>query len=165
MNFLSLTSLKPAWRTRLPALWALCTLLAAPYANAQPAGEPQMNLRRTELTAGMYRIDTQLAVSPQEREIGLMFRKEMPQHEGMLFVFERPGVQCFWMRNTVLPLTAAFVDDDGTIVNLADMKPMTEDSHCSAKPVRFVLEMNLGWFNKKGIKAGNKLTGSPFKPH
>jgi uncharacterized membrane protein (UPF0127 family) len=90
-----------------------------------------------------------------------MFRKEMPQQEGMLFVFEAPGVQCFWMRNTILPLTAAFVADDGTIVNLADMKPMTEDSHCSAKPVRYVLEMNQGWFAKRGIKAGTKLGGRP----
>ncbi len=164
MTFSLPSSLQPLFSPRLPSLLALCALLATPYASAQPAGEPQMNLRRTELTAGMYRIDTQLAITPEEREIGLMFRKEMPQHEGMLFVFERPGVQCFWMRNTILPLTAAFVDDDGTIVNLADMKPMTEDPHCSAKPVRFVLEMNLGWFNKKGIKAGSKLGGAPFKP-
>lgn len=124
---------------------------------------PQMNLRRIDLTAGMYRIDTQLAQTPQQREIGLMFRKEMPQQEGMLFIFEVPGVQCFWMRNTILPLTAAFVADDGTIVNLADMKPMSEDSHCSAKPVRYVLEMNQGWFDKRGIKAGAKLGGAPFK--
>ena len=123
---------------------------------------PQMNLRRIDLTAGMYRIDTQLAQTPQQREIGLMFRKEMPQQEGMLFIFEVPGVQCFWMRNTILPLTAAFVADDGTIVNLADMKPMSEDSHCSAKPVRYVLEMNQGWFDKRGIKAGAKLGGAPF---
>ena len=123
-----------------------------------------MNLQRVELTAGMHRIDAQVALAPEERQTGLMHRKEMPQHEGMLFVVERPGVQCFWMRNTILPLTAAFVADDGTIVNLADMKPVTEDPHCSAKPVRFVLEMNLGWFNKKGIKAGSKLGGAPFKP-
>ena len=130
-------------------------------AMAQDAA-PQMNLRRIDLTAGMYRIDTQLAQTPQQREIGLMFRKEMPQQEGMLFIFEVPGVQCFWMRNTILPLTAAFVADDGTIVNLADMKPMSEDSHCSAKPVRYVLEMNQGWFDKRGIKAGAKLGGAPF---
>jgi uncharacterized membrane protein (UPF0127 family) len=95
--------------------------------------------------------------------IGLMFRKEMPQHEGMLFVFEQPSVQCFWMKNTLLPLTAAFVADDGTVVNLADMKPQTTDSHCSAKPVRYVLEMNQGWFVKKGIKPGMKLRGEIFK--
>ncbi len=110
----------------------------------------------------MYQIDAQLAVTPGQREIGLMYRPEMPQHEGMLFVFEQPADQCFWMKNTILPLTAAFVADDGTIVNLADMKPQTTDSHCSAKPVRFVLEMNQGWFTKKAIKAGYKLSGKPF---
>ncbi|MEG0938579.1 MAG: DUF192 domain-containing protein [Comamonas sp.] len=131
-------------------------------AMARDEGQPQMNLRRVDLTAGMYRIDTQLAQTPQQREIGLMFRKEMPQQEGMLFIFDVPGVQCFWMRNTLLPLTAAFVADDGTIVNLADMKPMSDDSHCSAKPVRYVLEMNQGWFAKRGIQAGAKLSGAPF---
>jgi uncharacterized membrane protein (UPF0127 family) len=88
----------------------------------------------------------------------------MPSQEGMLFVFSQPGVQCFWMRNTVLPLTAAFVADDGTIVNLEDMKPMTETSHCSARPVRFVLEMNQGWFAQRGIKAGTKILGEAFRP-
>ena len=91
-----------------------------------------------------------------------MWRKEMPQNEGMLFIFEQPAVQCFWMRNTYLPLTAAFVADDGTIVNLADMKPMNDSSHCSNKPVRFVLEMNQGWFAKRNIAAGYKLGGAPF---
>ena len=91
-----------------------------------------------------------------------MYRKEMPQHEGMLFVFEQPAQQCFWMKNTLLPLTAAFVADDGTIVNLADMKPQTPTRTAPSKPVRFVLEMNQGWFAKKGIKPGFKLTGEPF---
>jgi len=125
--------------------------------------EAQTNLPRVKLSAGMHQIDAQVALTPEQREIGLMFRKEMPQHEGMLFVFERPAVQCFWMMNTLLPLTAAFVADDGTIVTLADMKPMTTDSHCSDKPVRYVLEMNQGWFAKKGLKAGYKLAGEPFK--
>ena len=120
-----------------------------------------MNLPRVKLSAGMHQIDAQVAATPEQRSIGLMFRKEMPQHEGMLFIFEQPSVQCFWMKNTLLPLTAAFVADDGTIVNLADMKPQTIDSHCSATPVRYVLEMNQGWFAKKKIQAGFKLGGLP----
>ena len=91
-----------------------------------------------------------------------MYRDEMPMSEGMLFVFEQPTMQCFWMRNTRLPLTAAFVADDGTIVNLENMKPQTTDSHCSTKPVRYVLEMNQGWFAKKGVRPGSKLSGQPF---
>ena len=134
-----------------PSLAALALAAALSAAHAQ---EAQTNLPRVALSAGMHRIDAQLAHTPAQREIGLMFRKEMPQHEGMLFAFEQPSVQCFWMKNTLLPLTAAFVADDGTIVNLADMKPQTLDSHCSDKPVRYVLEMNQGWFAKKGIKPG-----------
>jgi uncharacterized protein len=143
---------------------ALASLVIA--ATALPAAaqdQPQMQLPRVTLSAGMHQIDAQVAQTFDQRMTGLMFRKEMPQHEGMLFVFEEPTVQCFWMRNTFLPLTAAFIADDGTVVNLADMKPLALDSHCSAKPVRFVLEMNQGWFAKKGIKPGMKLSGQPFK--
>ncbi|MGC1174854.1 DUF192 domain-containing protein [Polaromonas sp.] len=135
-------------------------VLIASTALAQNA--PQTSLPRARLSAGMHQIDAQLALTPEQRQIGLMFRQEMPQTEGMLFVFEQPAQQCFWMKNTLLPLTAAFVADDGTVVNLADMKPQTTDSHCSEKPVRYVLEMNAGWFAKKGIKAGSRLSGQPF---
>ena len=121
-----------------------------------------MNLPRVKLSAGMHQIDAQVAMQSEQRQIGLMHRQEMPASEGMLFVFEQAGKQCFWMKNTLIPLTAAFVADDGTIVNLADMKPQVTDSHCSEKPVRYVLEMNAGWFAKKGIKAGNKLKGLPL---
>lgn len=124
---------------------------------------PQLDLPRIKLGVGMYLVDTQVAATPQQRATGLMFRRQMSQLEGMLFVFEQASEQCFWMKNTLLPLTAAFVADDGTIVNLADMAPQTTDAHCSAKPVRFVLEMNQGWFAQKGIKAGFKLSGQPFK--
>lgn len=124
----------------------------------------QTHLPRIKLQAGMYQIDAQVAQTPEQRSTGLMFRSDMPAHEGMLFVFEQPATQCFWMKNTLIPLTAAFVSDNGTIVNLADMKPQTTDSHCSAQPVRFVLEMNQGWFAKRGLKAGSKLSGVAFRP-
>ena len=149
-------------RRTMGAVLSAFVLCCGAAAHAQLSQEPQTQLQRVDITAGMHRIDAQVAVTPEERQIGLMFRKSMPAQEGMLFVFERPATQCFWMKNTLLPLTAAFVADDGTIVNLADMKPQTLDSHCSEKPVRFVLEMNLGWFEKKGIRAGFKLSGTPF---
>ncbi len=145
--------------------WLRCGLLLIAIGMSvlgSSAQQAQMNLPRTKLSAGMHMLDVQLAQTPQERQIGLMFRKDMPQHEGMLFVFEQPATQCFWMRNTLIPLTAAFVADDGTIVNLADMKPLSDESHCSTKPVRFVLEMNQGWFAKRNIQAGYKLGGQPF---
>ena len=139
----------------------VCLLLplAAP-AWSQEA--PQLNLPRITLSAGMHLIHAQVAMDRQQQAVGLMFRKDMPTSEGMLFVFERPSTQCFWMKNTLIPLTAAFVADDGMIVNLADMQPQTTTSHCSARPVRYVLEMNQGWFAKRGIKAGARLGGPPF---
>ena len=144
---------------RLASLFCLLALSAWP---AWSQDKPQTQLPRVALSAGMHLINAQLASTPEQRAIGLMHRREMPTNEGMLFAFEQAGVQCFWMKNTLLPLTAAFVADDGTIVNLADMKPQTLDSHCSAQPVRFVLEMNQGWFAKRGIQAGSKLGGAPF---
>lgn len=144
----------------LPTLASLALAVALVSAHAE---EPQMDLSRVTIGAGMHQIDAQVAATDEQRATGLMFRKQMPQHEGMLFIFERPSQQCFWMKNTLLPLSAAFVDDDGTVVNVEDMKPQTLDSHCSARPVRFVLEMNQGWFAKKGIKPGARLAGAPFR--
>ncbi len=146
---------------RINRLSYLALTLATGLVYAQES--PQTTLQRTVLQAGMHRIDAQVAATPEQRQIGLMWRKDMPAHEGMLFIFEEPSKQCFWMKNTLLPLTAAFVADDGTVVNLQDMKPQTTEPHCSAKPVRYVLEMNKGWFAKKGIKAGDKLVGAGFK--
>lgn len=140
----------------------LLTSLALTATVAMAQESPQTNLQRIPLTAGIYQIDTQLAVTPEQHAIGLMYRKEMDQHEGMLFVFPTPSKQCFWMKNTLIPLTAAFLADDGMILNLEDMKPQSEESHCAIKPVRYVLEMNKGWFAKKGLKPGMKLSGQPF---
>jgi len=135
----------------------LCNLVSAQET-------PQTNLQRIPLTIGIHVIDAQVAITPEQHQVGLMYRTEMPQGEGMLFAFQAPAKQCFWMKNTVLALTAAFIADDGSIVNLEDMKPQTTDSHCSLKPVRYVLEMNQGWFAKKGIKAGSRFSGRPFQP-
>lgn len=130
--------------------------LAACVANAQDA--PQQ-LRSIPLTAGMHVIQAEVAITPEQRAIGLMHRKTMQANSAMLFVFEEAQQQCFWMRNTLLPLSIAFLADDGKVVNIADMKPLDETSHCSAKPVRYALEMNQGWFAKHGIKAGSKVGG------
>lgn len=140
--------------------WLTANAQAAPG----PIGEPQLNLARTVITAGVHRIDAQVAATPEQRQVGLMHRKTMPANEGMLFVFEAAHKQCFWMRNTLLPLTIAFLDDEGRIVNMADMQPLSDQSHCSSEPVRYVLEMNQGWFKKRGLKAGDKLVSQPVKP-
>ena len=145
-----------AWARRIAAAAALCV---AAWASAQ---EIPQRLAQIRLTAGIHLINAELATTPQQREIGLMMRPSMAVNDGMLFVFEEPGQQCFWMKNTLVPLSVAFVADYGRIVNLEDMKPRTLDSHCSDKPVRYVLEMNEGWFRKRGIKPGAKLQGTPF---
>ncbi len=133
---------------------------ALPVAHAQQG--PQTGLPVVELGAGMHLIHAEVARTEEQRAIGLMNRKEMGANAGMLFVFEQPGVQCFWMRNTLIPLAVAFVGDDGTIINLDEMQPLSDASHCSAKPVRYVLEMNQGWFTKRALKAGTKLRGGPW---
>jgi uncharacterized membrane protein (UPF0127 family) len=125
------------------------------------AQQPQ-TLPTVELRAGMHRIEAMAALTHAQRALGLMHRREMADHQGMLFVFEQPQVQCFWMKDTYLPLTIAFLADDGTIVNLADMQPHSLDTHCSARPVRHALEMNRGWFARRGIGAGFRLSGGPF---
>lgn len=145
--------------TRLVPLAALLTLSLGSHAQNRP-----QKLPTTQLTAGMHLVRAEIADEESERQIGLMHRPSMPANDGMVFVFERPEVQCFWMRNTLLPLSIAFLDDEGRIVNIEEMKPQTDDSHCSKKPVRFVLEMNKGWFDKRGLKAGSVISGAVIKP-
>lgn len=131
---------------------AMLMLLLAQGAQAQ--GMPRM-----ELSAGMYRIDAEVANSAERREHGLMYRRTMPPEQGMLFVFDELGPHCMWMKNTPLPLSVAFLDDQGRILNVEDMAPQTEDSHCAVRPARYALEMNLGWFRQKGLKAGSRVMG------
>ena len=145
------------------------TLIALVLTAALPAAalaqdRPQPRLQTIELTAGMHLIRAQVAQTPQQQATGMMFRTAMGANEGMLFVNEQPGVRCFWMRNTLLPLAIAFIADDGRIVNIAEMQARSDDSHCSEQPVRFALEMPKGWFAKRGIAPGSKLRGSPFRP-
>ncbi len=141
-------------------IFVSAVLAGCPLAQAQ-AG-PQPRLRTIDLTAGIHVIKTELAITPEQQQTGMMFRREMGTHEGMLFVNDEPGLRCFWMRNTLLPLSIAFIADDGTIVNVAEMDAQSEQSHCSTRPVRYALEMNRGWFAKRGLKAGSRLLGKPF---
>lgn len=138
---------------------AASSLLAASAAIAQEG--PQSRLPTVELTAGMYVIQAEVAQTHQQHSTGLMHRHSMGVNEGMLFVYPSAEIRCYWMRNTLIPLTIAFLDDDGAIMNLKDMEPHTERSNCSIKPVRYALEMNRGWFDQRGIKPGFRLRGIP----
>ena len=142
------------------AIGAAIVIISMPLApvHAQSA-EPNPPLPHVFLQAGIHRIKAEVADTPAERSRGLMLRKSLQQNSGMLFVFEKTALHCFWMKNTLVPLTIAFLDDDGTIVTLADMQPHDESSHCPERPVRHALEMEQGWFEGKGIKAGDRIGG------
>ena len=116
-------------------------------------------LPTVQLSTGMHLIRAEVANSMGTRMEGLMYRKSMPQGSGMVFVFEENAAHCTWMKNTLIPLSVAFIDEAGAIINIADMKPHSEQSHCAASPARYALEMNKGWFAQRGIKPGAKLRG------
>ncbi len=141
---------------RYPTL-LLSTLLAMLLISAQAAA--QQKLPVTTLTIGMHLVKAEMAVNDEERSVGLMFRREMGPNEGMVFRFPNPKQVCMWMKNTLLPLSVAFVDEDGKIINIEDMQPETEVAHCSKRSARYALEMNQGWFRKKNIKPGTAIEG------
>jgi hypothetical protein len=132
-------------------------LLFALVPAAALAQQPRLPV--IELSAGMHRIHAELADSFSTRMQGLMRRPELAQNDGMLFVFDEDAAHCMWMKNTLIPLSVAFLDAAGSVINVADMKPQTEQTHCAARPARFALEMNLGWFAQRGLKAGATLRG------
>ncbi|WP_374681380.1 DUF192 domain-containing protein [Accumulibacter sp.] len=142
---------------RLPCfLIALASLLASPPVPAQ--------LARIELSAGIHRIEAEVAADQANRAQGLMNRRSMPANHGMLFVFTQAARHCMWMRNTLLPLSVAFLDDEGRILNIEKMQPQSEDNHCAAADARYALEMNLDWFASKGIKPGARIAGIDKSP-
>ena len=116
-------------------------------------------LPAVQLSTGMHLIRAEVADNNASRTQGLMHRKSMPQGSGMVFIFEDLALHCMWMKNTLIPLSVAFIDQSGAIVNIADMQPHSEQSHCATRPARYALEMNKGWFAERGIKPGAKLRG------
>ena len=131
---------------------AVAMLLAVPAVTSA-------QLPRIQLNAGIHVIRAELANTPESRMQGLMFRKTLGTSDGMLFVFDEPERQCMWMRNTYVPLSVAFIDAKGAILNVEDMEPLTENSHCASGPAKFALEMNKGWFASRGLKAGTRIGG------
>jgi len=140
-------------------LSTFCTTLMLLLSTQALAQMPRM-----ELTAGFYRIDAEVAADQPNRMQGLMHRRNLPAHEGMLFVFPSAQRHCMWMRNTLLPLSVAFLDEQGRILNVEDMQPQTETSHCAAGPARYALEMNRGWFASRALKAGFSIGGIEKAP-
>ncbi len=119
----------------------------------------QPTLPTIELGAGMHVIRAEVADSFSTRMQGLMRRTSLPPNGGMLFIFDEAGTHCMWMKNTLIPLSVAFIDAEGAIINIADMQPHSEQSHCASRPARYALEMTQGWFAQRGIRAGAPLRG------
>jgi uncharacterized membrane protein (UPF0127 family) len=133
--------------------WLFFLMVACSPALAQPP--------MVQLNAGIHLIHAEVVSDPGARAQGLMHRKSLAQNAGMLFIFDEPAIHCMWMKNTLIPLSVAFIDDGGRIVNIADMEAHSEAAHCAAKPVRYALEMNRGWFAARGIKPGSRVGGIP----
>jgi uncharacterized protein len=119
------------------------------------------DLPMTMLTIGDHKLTAEIVVTPEQRATGLMNRFSLKPDHGMLFVFERSEPLAFWMKNTFIPLSIAFIGTDGRIVNIDDMKPQTEDTHWSKGPALYALEMRKGWFAEKGIGPGAVVKGIP----
>jgi uncharacterized membrane protein (UPF0127 family) len=133
---------------------ALAFLAAAAPAFGQPIPVVQLN-------AGMHLIRAEVAADYGTRATGLMHRASMPSNAGMLFIFDEATTHCMWMKNTLIALSVAFIDERGAIINVEDMAPQTEDSHCASRPARYALEMNRGWFAARGVKPGSRIGGIP----
>jgi uncharacterized membrane protein (UPF0127 family) len=141
-----------------PFVLAATLLGAVTVANAQ---QSPTEFRVIPLSAGIHVIQAEVALESAEREKGLMFRKVLGPNQGMVFLFDSPERQCMWMRNTLIPLSVAFIDRDGKIINVEEMAAQTDDNHCAAKPALYALEMNKAWFSKHGIAPGTRISGLP----
>ena len=140
----------------MQALPIAAVVLALLLAAASPA---RAQLPVVELGAGMHLIRAELAADDPSRMRGLMFRKALGPNEGMLFVFDEATTHCMWMKNTDLPLSVAFLDERARVINIADMTPHSEESHCAERPARYALEMEQGWFAARGVKPGFTIRG------
>ena len=142
-------------------LLAAAVLAASLPCAAQPAdGKPQ-SLPISKIQVGAYPVSAEVAQTPDQRSLGLMFRFSLPADHGMLFVFPEPQPLGFWMRNTYIPLSIAFIDAEGRIVNVEDMAPHDESSHPSRGPALYALEMRKGWFAERNLGPGTPVTGLP----
>ena len=153
-----------------PAAWRLAALLCVAIILAACGGDDETTptplpsdpgglTRISFVSADGEKIDllVEVADSPNERSVGLMLRESLPEDQGMLFVFEQDGQHPFYMRNTLVPLSIAFIKSDGSIVEIEDMEPQTEELHSGPEPYLYTVEANQGWFARNGIAAGSEV--------
>ena len=144
--------------------WIVARFLAAlALALAVTAAGADTRLKTATVRVGPHALKVEVVASDADRARGLMNRKSLGRNEGMLFIFDEPAYHSMWMKNTLIPLSVAFIDAQGTILNILDMEPETLDPHASAGPSIYAIEVNKGWFAEKKVKAGDKVTGLPKK--
>ena len=134
-------------------------VLSLLFAGAPVLGDPP--LKTTQVRIGKHVLKVEIVASEPERAKGLMFREKLGKNDGMLFIFDAPGYHSMWMMNTLIPLSVAFIDAGGVILNIRDMEPKTTDTHMAEGPARYAIETNKGWFAERGVKAGDKVAGLP----
>lgn len=122
------------------------------------------NLPVIRLSAGTGNLEVEVASNKAQRSLGLMNRASMPESRGMLFVYPAPAYFCMWMKNTKIPLSVAFIDAQGQVINIEDMAPQTETNHCTQRNATYALEANRGWFAKHGVSAGSQIIGLEKAP-
>lgn len=121
----------------------------------------EAKLRTTTIKVGNHALRVEVVATDAQRQKGLMFREKLARNDGMLFVFDEPAYHSMWMKNTLIPLSVAFVDAKGEILNVLDMEPHSLDTKMAAGPATFAIETNKGWFAERGLKAGDRVTGLP----
>jgi len=139
---------------RILAIGLLSMVVAFPALADNP-------LKVITLSVGKHPIRVEVVQKDEDRMKGLMFREKLGKNDGMLFIFDDPGYHSIWMKNTLIPLSVAFLDRDGVILNVEDMEPQTTDSHTAAGPATYAIETNKGWFAERKLKPGDKVTGLP----
>ncbi len=156
--------MKPPSRAPAVSLFNSIRTVTLAAALFLPVGAALGQTPTISLGAGIHLIRAEVAANNDTRMRGLMFRKALEPNQGMLFVFDELATHCMWMKNTLIPLSVAFIAADGVIVNIADMKPHDETTHCAQRPVPYALEMDRGWFASRGLKAGVRITGLDKAP-
>jgi len=131
---------------------AACLLAASPPTRADP-------LLTYPLKIAGHSLRVEVANTEPARLRGLMFRSNLPESHGMVFIYPEEGRHAMWMKNTPIPLSVAFIDRSGRILNIEDMEPYSERSHAAAGDAKYALEVSRGWFSRRGIKPGDRVEG------
>jgi uncharacterized membrane protein (UPF0127 family) len=137
----------------------ICSIMCIQAAVSKAA---ESNLKRQQFQLGIHKLDAELARSAEERQRGLMFRESLAENQGMMFQFEQADHYCMWMKNTLIPLSIAFIDEQGKIINIEEMLANSEQTTCAKSKARYALEMNAGWYSRHQIKVGQQVEGLPL---